>query len=88
MYFHKEIPQHGLMFKDKFYSKLTVQMNGFKSCNNIMSQISTEAKFVVFRALFDIVQDDAGPPIWVWRESSEKKIQVDIQQVNFKLGNF
>ena len=53
-----------------------------------MSQISTETKFVDFRALFDIVQDDAGPPILVWRESGKKKIQVDIQQVNFKLGNF
>ena len=37
-----------------------------------MSQISTETKFVDFRALFDIVQDDTGPPILVWRESSKK----------------
>ena len=61
-------------------------LNGFKLCHNIMSQISTETKFVDFRALFDIVQDDTGPPILVWRESSD--IQVDIRQVNFKLGNF
>ena len=62
-------------------------LNGLKLCHNIMSQISTETKFVDFRALFDTVQDDVGPPILVWRESG-KKIQVDIQQVNFKLGNF
>ena len=53
-------------------------LNGLKLCHNIMSQISTETKFVDFRALFDIVQDDAGPPILVWRESGKKKIQVDI----------
>ena len=52
-------------------------LNGFKLCHNIRSQISTETKFVDFRALFDIVQDDTGPPILEWRESSEK-IQVDI----------
>ena len=48
-------------------------LNGFKLCHNIMSQISTEAKFVDFRALFDIVQDDTGPAILVWRESCKKK---------------
>ena len=37
-----------------------------------MSQISTETKFVDFRALFDIVQDDTQPPILVWRDSGEK----------------
>ena len=37
-----------------------------------MSQISTETKFVDFRALFDNLQDDTGPPILVWRESDEK----------------
>ena len=37
-----------------------------------MSQISTKTKFVDFRALFDIVQDDIGPPILVWRESGKK----------------
>ena len=47
-------------------------LNGFKLCHNIRSQISTETKFVDFRALFDIVQDDAGPTILVWRDSSEK----------------
>ena len=47
-------------------------LNGLKLCHNIRSQISTETKFVDFRALFDIVQDDAGPPILVWRESGEK----------------
>ena len=47
-------------------------LNGYKLCNNIMSQISTETKFVDFRVLFDIVQDDAGPPILVWRKSGEK----------------
>ena len=47
-------------------------LNGLKLCHNIMSQISTETKFVDFRTLFDIVQDDAGPPILVLRESSEK----------------
>ena len=46
-------------------------LNGFKLCHNIMSQISTETKSVDFRALFDIVHD-TGPPILVWRESSEK----------------
>ena len=30
-------------------------LDGFKLCHNIMSQISTETKFVDFRALFDIV---------------------------------
>ena len=40
--------------------------------HKIRSQISTETKFVDFRALFDIVQDDAAPPILVWRESGEK----------------
>ena len=25
-----------------------------------------------YRALFDIVQDDAGPPILVWREPGQK----------------
>ena len=34
-----------------------------------------------FRALFDIVPDDTDPPILVWRDSN-KKIQVDIPQVN------
>ena len=47
-------------------------LNGFKLCHNIRSQISTETKFVDFRALFDIVQDDAGPRIFIWRESSRK----------------
>ena len=47
-------------------------LNGFKLCHNIMSQISTETKFVDFRALCDIVQIDAGHPILVWRESSRK----------------
>ena len=47
-------------------------LNGFKLCHNIMSQISTETKFVDFRALCDIVQIDAEPPILVWRESSRK----------------
>ena len=47
-------------------------LNGFKLCHNIMSQISTETKFVDFRALFDIVQDDTGPPILVWKESCKK----------------
>ena len=47
-------------------------MNGFKRFQ-IMSQIATETKFVDLRALFDIVQDDTGPPILVWRESSKKK---------------
>ena len=37
-----------------------------------MSNISTETKIVDFRALFDIVQDDAGPPLLVWRESGKK----------------
>ena len=48
-------------------------LNGFKLCHNIRSQISTETKFLDFRALFDIVQDDAGPPILVWRKSGKKK---------------
>ena len=47
-------------------------LNSFKLCHNIRSKISTETKFVDFRALFDIVQDDAGPLILVWRDSSEK----------------
>ena len=47
-------------------------LNGFKLCHTIMSQISTETKFVDFRALFYIVQDDAGLPILVWRESGKK----------------
>ena len=64
------------MLKDKFYSKVAVQMNGFKLCHNSMSQISTETKFVDFRALFDIVQDDAWPPILVWREFGEKNTSV------------
>ena len=52
-----------------------------------MSQISTETKFVDFRALFDIVQDDTGPPILVWRESSEKNTS-GYTTANFKLCNF
>ena len=47
-------------------------LNDFQLCHNIMSQISTETKFVDFRALFGIVQDDAGPPILVWRDFSRK----------------
>ena len=47
-------------------------LNGFKLCHNIRSQISTETKFVDFRALFDMVQDDAGPPILVWRHSCKQ----------------
>ena len=38
------------------------------------------------KPLFDIVPDDTGRPILVWRESG-KKIQVDIPQVNFRVVN-
>ena len=36
--------------------------------------------WLYFRALFDIVPDNTGPPILVWRDSNEKK-KVDIPQV-------